>query len=96
MQIKQITCALIKKKKKNNISTLNGGSLKLEDKFSYLRSSVLSTENDINTRLTNAQTAINRLFVIWKSDLSDEINRNFYPSSGRVHITIRMHHMDTD
>ena len=32
-------------------STLNSGSLKLVDKFMYLRSSVSSTENDINLRL---------------------------------------------
>ena len=35
---------------KGDISTLNGGSLKLEYKFTYLRSSILSTENDINMR----------------------------------------------
>ena len=32
-----------------NISTLNGSSLKLADKFTYLGSSVSSTETDINT-----------------------------------------------
>ena len=31
------------------ISTLNGSSLKLVDKFTYLGSSISSTENDINT-----------------------------------------------
>ena len=35
---------------RGNISTLNGGSLKLVDKFTYFGSSV-STENDINTWL---------------------------------------------
>ena len=44
-----------------HISTLNGRSLKLEDKFTYLRSSVSSTENDINTRLAKAWTATDRL-----------------------------------
>ena len=39
-------------------STLKGGSLKLVDKFTYLGSSVSSTENDINTRVTKAWTAI--------------------------------------
>ena len=34
-----------------DISTLNGGSLKLVDKFTYLESSVSSTESDINMRL---------------------------------------------
>ena len=37
-----------------NISTLNGNSLKLVDKFTYLGSSVSSTETDINTRLAMA------------------------------------------
>ena len=32
-----------------DISTLNGSSLKLVDKFTYLGSSVSSTETDINT-----------------------------------------------
>ena len=45
----------------SNISTLNGSSLKLVDEFTYLGSSVSSTETDINTRLTKAWTAINRL-----------------------------------
>ena len=35
--------------KKGDISTLNGSSLKLVDKFTYLRRSVSSTVTDINT-----------------------------------------------
>ncbi len=34
---------------RGKISTLNGTSLKLVDKFTYLGSSALSTETDINT-----------------------------------------------
>ena len=49
---------------RGDISTLNGSSLKLVDKFTYLGSSVSSTETDINTRLTKAWTAIDRLSVI--------------------------------
>ena len=44
-----------------DISTLERTSLKLVDKFTYLGSSVSSTEKDINTRLTKAWTAIDRL-----------------------------------
>ena len=33
---------------RGNISTLNGRSLKLVDKFTYLISSISSTKNDIN------------------------------------------------
>ena len=36
---------------RGDISTLNGSSLNLVDKFTYLRSSVSLTETDINTRL---------------------------------------------
>ena len=61
-----------------DISTLNGGFLKLGDKFTYLRSSVSSTENDISMQLVKAWTAIDRLLVIWKSDLSNKIKRNFF------------------
>ena len=44
-----------------DISTLDGTPLKLVDKFTYLGSSVSSTEKDINTWLMKAWTAINRL-----------------------------------
>ena len=54
-----------------DISTLEGTPLKLVDKFTYLGSSVESTEKDIETRLTKAWTAINRLSIIWKSNLTD-------------------------
>ena len=61
-----------------DISTLNGSSLKLVDKFTYLGSSVLSTETDINTRLAKSWTANNRLSVIWKSDMTDKMKRSFF------------------
>ena len=54
-----------------DISTLDGTPLKLVDKFTYRGSSVTSTKKDIDTRLTKAWTAINRLSIIWKSNLTD-------------------------
>ena len=51
-----------------DISTLDGTPLKLVDKFTYLGSSIASTEKDIDMRLMKAWTAINRLSIIWKSD----------------------------
>ena len=63
---------------RGDISTLNGSSLKLVDKFTYLGSSASSTETDINTWLAKAWTAVNRLSVIWKSDLTDKIKRSFF------------------
>ena len=64
--------------KKEDISTLNGGSLKLVDKFTYLGSIVSSTENDINIRQTKTWIAIDRLSIIWKATLSDRIKLNFF------------------
>ena len=61
-----------------DISTLDRTSLKLVDKFTYLGSSVSSTENDNDTRLTKAWTAIDRLLIIWKSDLTDKMKRSFF------------------
>ena len=61
-----------------DISTLNGSRLELVDKFTYLASSVSSTEKDINTRLAKAWTAINRLSVVWKLDLTDKMKRSFF------------------
>ena len=63
---------------RGNISTLNGNSLKLVDKFTYLWSSVSPTEKDINTWLVKAWKAIDRLSVIWKSDLTNKMKCSFF------------------
>ena len=39
---------------RGNISTLNGRSLKLVDKFTYLSSNISSAENDISMQLVKA------------------------------------------
>ena len=59
------------------ISTLSGGPRKLFVKFMFMDSSVSSTESDVNMRLPKAWTAIDRLSILWKSDLSDKIKRDF-------------------
>ena len=61
-----------------DMSTQEGTSLKLVDKFTYLGSSVSSIEKDIDTRLTKAWTAIDKLSIIWKSDLTDKMKRSFF------------------
>ena len=60
-----------------DISTLEGTSLELVDKFTFLGSSVSSTEKDIDTRLTKAWTAIDKISIIGKSDLTDKMKRSF-------------------
>ena len=64
-----------------NITTLDGASLKLEDKFTYLGSSISSTKNDIDTRLMKAWMAIDRLLILWKSDLTDKMKCSFFQAA---------------
>ena len=49
-----------------------------EDKFTYLGSSVSSTKKDIDMQLTKAWTAIDRLSIIWRSDLTDKMKCSFF------------------
>ena len=64
-----------------DISTLEGTSQKLVERFTYLGSSDSSTEKDIDTRLTKAWTAIDSLSIIWKSDLTDKMKRSFFQAA---------------
>ena len=66
---------------RGDISTQDGTSLKLIDKFTYLGSSISSTEKDIDTRLTKAWKAIDSLLIIWKSDLTDKMKHNFFQAA---------------
>ena len=65
----------------NQTSNITTPPLKLVDKFTYQGSSVSSTEKDIDTRLTKAWTAIDRLSIIWKSDLTDKMKRSFFQAA---------------
>ena len=64
-----------------NISTLDGTYLKLVDKFTFPGSSVSSTEKDIDTLLTKAWSAIDRLSIIWRSDLTDKMKHSFFQAT---------------
>ena len=64
-----------------DITTLDAASLKLVYRFTYLGSSVSSTEKDIDKRITKAWTAIDRLSIIWKSDLTDKMKRSFFQAA---------------
>ena len=61
-----------------DITTLDRASLKLVDKFTYPGSNVTSTEKDIDMWLTKACTAIDRLSIIWKSDLTNKMKCSFF------------------
>ena len=79
--ILQISTVQFKALQTGNISTLDGTSLKLVDKFTYLGSSISSTEKDIDTQLTKAWTANHRLSIIWKSDLTDKMKSTFFQAA---------------
>ena len=64
-----------------DISTLDRSSLKPVDKFTYLGNSVSSTEKDIDTWLTKAWTAIDKLSIIWKSDTTDKMKCSFFQAA---------------
>ena len=50
--------------------------------FSYLFSPQINfVQKDIDTWLTKAWTAINRLSIIWKSDLTDKMKRSFFQAA---------------
>ena len=63
---------------RGDIFALNGSSLKLVDKFTYLGSSVPSNKPDINTWLAKAWRAIDWQSVIWKLDLTDKMKCSFF------------------
>ena len=65
----------------SDITTLDGTPLKQVDKFTHLGSSVSSTEKDNDTRLTKAWKAIDRLSIIWKSDLADKMKRSLFQAA---------------
>ena len=64
-----------------DITTLDWASLTIVNKFTYQGSSVSSTEKDIDTQLTKAWTAIDRLSIIWKSDLTDKMKYSFFQAA---------------
>ena len=61
-----------------DISTREKTGRQLVDKFTHLGSSVSSTKKDIDMRLRKAWTAIDKLSIIWKSDLTDKMKRSFF------------------
>ena len=75
-------------------ATLNGRTLKLLDKFTYWSGKGSSTESNENMHLAKAWTAIDRLLIVWMSDLSDKTG--FLSSSGCINTTVRISHMDAN
>ena len=83
-------------KREGVISILSCKPLKLVNKFTYPGSYILSIEDDVDIRQSNARTDINKLLIIWKSDLSDKTKRNYFPSSGSVNTSALMHYINAN
>ena len=64
-----------------SVNSSRGAFYKMVDKFTFLGSSVSSTEKDIDTRLTKAWTDIDRLSILWKSNLTDKMKRSFFQAA---------------
>ena len=56
--------------RKGVISIVNGGPLKLVNNFTYFDRGESSSESDVKFRLAEVWTAIDRLSIIWRPDLS--------------------------
>ena len=67
----------------SGIISLNGESIDLENDLNYLGSFIASTctEQDVNIRLGKAWAALNGVNNIWKSNLPDQLKRNFFTAT---------------
>ena len=55
--------------------------LKGVDLSTYLGSNISSTENDVNIHFTKVWNAIDRLLIVWKSDLFNKIKQDFFQAN---------------
>ena len=60
------------------MKSLSGKKIKQVADFKCLGSYIASTEQDVNIRLGKAWGALNQLDKIWKSNLPDNLKRNFF------------------
>ena len=60
------------------IETLNKILLKKVDDFVYLGSNIDSTEKDVLIRISKAWSALDRLRIIWKFTLPEQIKKGFF------------------
>ena len=58
--------------------SLDGEKRKQVEDFKHLGSYIASTEHDVNIRLGKAWDALNEMDKIWKSNLPDNLKRNFF------------------
>ena len=61
-----------------SMKTVAGKPLKLVDTFTYLGSNIASTEKDVHIRIGKAWGALDGLHILWKSNIPDEMKREFF------------------
>ena len=62
----------------------------------HLGSNVSSIESYFNFCIAKVTATIDSLSIIWISDLSDKIKRDFFQGAVIIETTVRMHHMDAN
>ena len=67
----------------SNTSTMQPSTTHSYNKYThtYTHSCVSANKSDINMQLAKAWTAFDRLSIIWKSNLSDKIKRDFFQAA---------------
>ena len=57
---------------------LGGNKLKQVDNFKYLGSWIQSSEKDMNIRIGQAWSALNKMMKVWKSNLKNHLKIGFF------------------
>ncbi|XP_071944095.1 uncharacterized protein [Antedon mediterranea] len=64
------------------IKTSSGYALKQVDQlFTYLGSNIASTTKDVDIRISKAWSALKRLTVVWKSNISNNMKKHFFKTT---------------
>ena len=61
-----------------DLVTLGGNKLKQVDNFKYLGSWIQSSEKDMNIRIGQAWSALNKMMKVWKSNLKNHLKIGFF------------------
>ena len=70
--------------------SLNGGKVKKVDDFKYLSSYIGTTEQDVNICIAKAWAALNSMNNIWKSNLPNQLKKNFFRAIVETLFTVQL------
>ena len=74
----------------STIKSLQNENIIVVKDFNYLGSCIASTKKDIDTRLSKAWAALNKLDVIWKSSLLDYLKRNYFQATVNLFLCMEL------